>query len=147
MYHRCREITAGFFAVLLLTIITPPVGWMRAHRHSDMPSNRGGLPKDDWIGYTFRLSISMLLCMFVYSWVKIGFAPFNLLSLGWSRMHRVSLLQPLCLYYTHTTYIQKHTHVSKITKLLFLYNVFLWIKYCMPILYFFHLLPFVGAYI
>lgn len=35
-----KTILGTWAGVFLLTLIFPPVGWMRPHRHSDIPSNR-----------------------------------------------------------------------------------------------------------
>ena len=36
------KILGSYFALCFITYMVPPVGWLRPHRYSDIPSNRVG---------------------------------------------------------------------------------------------------------
>ena len=42
-----QKILTVWGGLTILTVMYPPVGsWLRPHRHSDIPGNRGNLPPD-----------------------------------------------------------------------------------------------------
>lgn len=48
-----RKIMLVWVGLVVVTLLYPPMGWLRPHRHSERPGNRGGLR--EWMFYDRRV--------------------------------------------------------------------------------------------